>query len=163
MLLAEILVELRASGRPWRLLVCGDGRLREDLEQRLAELGVAEHAEVRGYVPYGPALAAAYRESHALLHVSWTEGFPQVILEGFAAGLPVVATDVGGVSAVAEGAARLVEPGNASLPARELDRIVSDPELRTELVEAGLERVRGSTRERVLARLAGFLAGHLVP
>ncbi|HYQ83958.1 MAG TPA: glycosyltransferase, partial [Rubrobacter sp.] len=113
LLLAEILVQLRATGRPWRLLVCGDGRLREDLAHHLAELGVAEHAELRGYVPYGPALSTAYRESHALLHVSWTEGFPQVILEGFAAGLPVVATDVGGVRAAADGAARLVEPGNA--------------------------------------------------
>ena len=99
-----------------------------------------------------------YRTSHALLHVSWTEGFPQVLLEAFAAGLPVVATDVGGVGAVAAGAARLVEPGDAESAARELELVASDPAMRDGLVEAGLERVRGMTRTHEVARVAAFIA-----
>ena len=88
----------REDGDRWRLVVCGEGAMQPLLEDRLRELGVADRAELRGYVPYGPKLLDLYRQSHVLLHVSWTEGVPQVLVEAFAAGLPVVATDVGGVA-----------------------------------------------------------------
>lgn len=157
LLLADVLARLRAGNRPWRLVVCGEGRLRKDLEARLAELGVAEHADLRGYVPFGPDLMRIYSEGHALLHVSWTEGFPQVILEAFAAGLPVVATDVGGVRAIAEEASRLVGPGDALAAAQELDLVAGHRELREDLIEAGLARVHTMTRAHEVARLASFL------
>ena len=52
---------------------------------------------LHGYVPIDDGLWDHYRTAHVLLHVSLTEGVPQVILEAFAARLPVVATAVGGV------------------------------------------------------------------
>ena len=87
-----------------------------DVEARLRELGVAEHAELLGYVPIDGGLLELYRSSHAFLHVSWTEGLPQTLFEAFAAGLPVVATAVGGVPAAVGDAALLVEPGDAGPP-----------------------------------------------
>ena len=105
------------------------------------------------------ALAELYRSSHALLHVSWTEGLPQVLFEAFAAGLPVVATEVGGVPAAVGDAALLVPPGDAEAPARALDRIATDPALRERLTEAGLARVREHTLEAEARRVAEFLAG----
>ena len=71
-----------------------------------------------------------YRSSHAFLHVSWTEGLPQTLFEAFAAGLPVVATAVGGVPAAVGDAALLVEPGDADPPAAELLRLAGDEALR---------------------------------
>src|SRR5581483_3266620 len=102
---------------------------------------------------------ALYRDSHALLHVSWTEGMPQVLLEAFAAGLPAVATDVGGVRAVADGAALLVGPGDPAAAAESLERLADDPDLRRRLVGAGVERVREHTLEHECRRVAEFLAG----
>lgn len=158
LLLAEIGALLRASGRPWRLLVCGDGPMREELERRVQELGVADVVELRGYVPIDGGLLELYRASHAFLHVSLTEGFPQVLVEAFASGLPTVATAVGGVRAAAEGAAILIEPEDAAAAAQALELIAADPELRARLSEAGLERARGGTLEAATARLAEFLA-----
>ena len=81
------------------------------MEERLRELGVADHADLLGYVPIDGGLLDLYRSSHAFLHVSWTEGLPQTLFEAFASGLPVVATAVGGVPAAVGDAALLVEPG----------------------------------------------------
>lgn len=158
LLLADILARLRAGGRRWRLVVCGDGPMRLALEARLAELDLLEQVELRGYVPIDGGLLELYRSSHAFLHVSWTEGFPQVLVEAFASGLPVVATAVGGVPAAAEGAALLVGPGDAVAAAEALERITAEPELRRRLVEAGLERARDGTLEASSERVARFLA-----
>jgi len=110
LLLADILAAL---GEGWRLKIVGEGPLEDDLRARLAALGVADRAELLGYVPLDGSLLDLYRSADLFLHVSWTEGLPQVLLEAFAARLPVVATDVGGVGTVARGAALLIPPGDA--------------------------------------------------
>lgn len=158
LLLAEIGEQLRGSQRRWRLVVCGDGPLREQLHERLAERGLQDVVELLGYVPIDGGLLELYRSSHMFLHVSLTEGFPQVLVEAFASGLPTVATAVGGVPAAAEGAALLVAPDDAGAAASALQRIAEDASLRDRLVEAGLERARGGTLEAASARLADFLA-----
>ena len=158
LLLADVLARLRQHDPRWRLVVAGEGPLEEELRARLAELGVADAAELRGYVPIDGGLPELYRTSHAFLHISWTEGLPQVLFEAFAAGLPVVATDVGGVAAAAGDAALLVPPGDAERPAAELGRVAADPALRARLVEAGLRQVRRHTLEAECRRVAEFLA-----
>ncbi|HUT77058.1 MAG TPA: glycosyltransferase, partial [Polyangia bacterium] len=112
LLMADVLARLRGSDPRWRLTVCGEGPLADDLSERLRELGVESAASLRGYVPLDKGLVDLYRNASVLLHVSWTEGFPQVILEAFAAGLPVVATDVGGIRAAAGDAIRLIPAGD---------------------------------------------------
>ena len=154
LLLADVLARLDAR---WRLVVCGEGPMEEELRKRLEALGVADRAELRGYVPIDGELPQLYRSSHALLHVSWTEGVPQVLFEAFAAALPVVATAVGGVADAAGDAALLVPPGDADPPARALERLATDEELRAGLVLAGNARVRDRTLEAECARVARFL------
>jgi glycosyltransferase involved in cell wall biosynthesis len=158
LLLADVLARLRERDPRWRLVVCGEGPMEDDLRQRLAALGVEERADLRGYVPIDGELPRLYRSSHALLHVSWTEGVPQVLFEAFAAGLPVVATDVGGVVGAAGDAALLVPPGEADPAADALARIGSDADLRRRLIEAGAARVREHTTEAETRRVAEFLS-----
>ncbi|MBC7677694.1 MAG: glycosyltransferase family 4 protein, partial [Pseudorhodobacter sp.] len=86
LMLADVLACLRARDPRWRLVVCGEGPLAGALLERLERLGVARHAELRGYLPVDAGLQAAYSESSVLLHVSWTEGVPQVLYEAWAAG-----------------------------------------------------------------------------
>ncbi len=156
LLLADILALLAPASR-WRLVVCGDGPMRAQLQERLTELGLLDRVQLRGYVPIDGGLLELYRESHLFLHVSWTEGFPQVLVEAFASGLPTVATAVGGVPAAAEGAALLVAPGDAGEAAGALQRVADDERLRTRLIESGLARARAGTLEASSARVAGFL------
>jgi glycosyltransferase involved in cell wall biosynthesis len=157
LLLADILARLNGSG-DWRLLICGEGPLEDELRARLREQGVEDRAELLGYLPIHGGLMERYRSVNAFLHVSWTEGMPQVLLEAFAAGTPVVATAVGGVPEAAGDAALLIPPGDPDAAAAALSRIATEPELRRQLVMKGIERVRGRTLEAESARVAHFLA-----
>lgn len=158
LLLADILARLVANDPRWNMIVCGQGDLREALERRLGELGVLERAELRGYVPMGEGLLELYRSSDALLHVSWTEGFPQVLVEAMASGLPIVATAVGGVARGVGDAALLVAPGSSEAAVDALVRLARDERLRKDLIARGLARARSLTLERQISRLAAFLA-----
>jgi glycosyltransferase involved in cell wall biosynthesis len=159
LLIADVFRRLVEGGRPWRLTVCGDGALRAELEARLGEMDVIERAELPGYVPYGPELLELYRSSHALLHTSWTEGLPQVLIEAFAAGVPAVATDVGGIRDAVGEAARLVPPDDAPAAAAELEAIAADPQLRRRLIRAGHDYVAPRTASAEVRRVADFLRG----
>ena len=94
-----------------------------------------------------------------LLHVSLTEGVPQVLYEAFAAVLPVVATAVGGVEEAAADAALLIPPGDAGVAAEALRRLAGDRDLRERIAAAGIERARPRTLGAESARVASFIDG----
>jgi len=158
LLLADVLAGLLARDPRWRLIVYGEGDMRAALQARLEQLGLTAAAQLRGYVPLDAGLLDAYRASHAFLHVSWTEGVPQVLFEAFAARLPVVATAVGGVREAVGDAALLVPPGDAPAAAAELARLAHDEGLRRRLAERGVELVRRQTLDAECRRTASFLA-----
>jgi glycosyltransferase involved in cell wall biosynthesis len=160
LLLAEVLAALRERGGDWQLTVAGEGTLQDRLAERVGELGVADAFELAGYVPFGEGLLDLYRRSHAFLHVSWTEGLPQVLVEAQASGVPIVATDVGGVRAALGGGSSgvLVPPGDTDAVVDALERLRAEPELRRRLVETGLRHARDDTIEINSARVAEFLA-----
>jgi glycosyltransferase involved in cell wall biosynthesis len=156
LLLADVLATLHRRNPAWRLIVCGEGSLEAELVERLSELGVADYARLCGYIPFTD-LRDLYRDAHAFLHVSWTEGVPQVLFEAWAAALPVVATAVGGVPEAADGAALLVPAGDADAAVDALSKVSGDSELRAQLVAAGSARVRDRTLEAEARRVACFM------
>jgi glycosyltransferase involved in cell wall biosynthesis len=159
LLLADVLAGLNGNGRRWRMIVCGDGPLEHQLAARLSELGLGGMADLRGYVALEDGLLQLYRDSHVFLHVSWTEGLPQVLFEAFASGLPMVATAVGGVPDGVDGAGLLIPPGDARAAVAALERVVDEQPFRERLIDRGLERARTHTIEVECRRLAAFIAG----
>jgi len=159
LLLADALRLLVDRDPRWHLVVCGEGPMEDALRERIADLGLEDRFTLRGYVPLHGGLMEIYRSSHAFLHVSRTEGLPQVLLESFAAGLPVVATDVGGISEAVGDAALLVPPNDAEAIASKLSAIVVDPGTRGALVRRGNEFVAARTVDIETARVASFLRG----
>ncbi len=157
LLLADVLAAL-SDDRRWRMIVCGDGPMAPDLAQRLEHLGVADRAELRGFVSLESGLVELYRASHLLLHCSWTEGLPQVLLEASASRLPMVATAVGGVPEAVEGAALLIAPGDASAAAAALRELAGDADLRRRLTDVAADRAREHSLEAGTERVARFLA-----
>jgi len=80
---------LAALGPGWRLDLLGDGRERGRLEARAAALGVADRINFAGHVP---SIAPFLARAGAFLCTSRYEGYPAVLIEALAAGLPVVTT-----------------------------------------------------------------------
>jgi glycosyltransferase involved in cell wall biosynthesis len=158
LLLPDVIAAARRRDPRWRLIVAGDGPLRGALERRIAELGLGDAVELHGEVANGPELWTLYRSCHAFLHVSLTEGLPQVLFEAQAAGLPVVATAVGGVPAAVGDAGLLVPPADAAAAAAAVGRLAADPQLRRRLIGSGLRKASEETLEAQLERHASFFA-----
>lgn len=158
LLLLDIVEALRKRDPRWRLEIVGDGPLRDEVARAVEDRGLGDAIELLGYVPNGEALWNVYRSSHAFLHVSLTEGAPMVFFEAESAGLPIVATAVGGVSAALGGGERglLVPPRDAPAAIAALERLAADPELRERLIRTGLEHAAANTTEAHLDKLAAF-------
>jgi glycosyltransferase involved in cell wall biosynthesis len=160
LLVVEALAALeRARPGGFRLRWAGVGPLADDVRRRAEELGVGDRIELLGYVPFGPQLLELYRSAHMLVHVSLTEGVPQVLVEALASGTPIVATDVGGVGAALEGgrAGLLVPPADVQALTAAVLRLSGEAELRARLVARGLELARERTLEAEAGRVANFL------
>jgi glycosyltransferase involved in cell wall biosynthesis len=131
----------RVRVRPYSALIVGDGPEQAGVEAEVRRLGLESAVQLCGPRHDVPDLLA---RSDVFVLASRSEGGPISILEAMAAGLPVVASDVGGVGElVAEGTTGiLVPPADPDALAAALDRLLADPELRRRLGAAGLERAR---------------------
>lgn len=136
--LIEAVGRVRSKGTPLHLLVVGDGYERTALEDAARSGG-------------GSVVFAGYRtdardlmnEVDIVVHPPGFEGFGLVVAEAMAARKPVVATDViGGIPDMVdhERTGLLVPFGDVAALAAALDRLCSEPRLRTELGTAGRER-----------------------
>jgi glycosyltransferase involved in cell wall biosynthesis len=119
-----------------RFLVVGDGPLRRGLDEMTRGLGISSRVVFAGAREDVPSLLALMS---AFVLSSVSEGSPNAVMEAMAAGVPVVATDVGGVAAVVgnSGAATLVPPGGADELARGVLGVLSDPAAAAAMGAAG--------------------------
>lgn len=99
------------SGSSARFVIVGDGELREVLGNLAAEMGIADRIRFLGW---RKDMVPVYAGLDLLALSSDNEGTPVALIEGMAAGVPVVATAVGGVpDVVRDGTTgRLVPPGD---------------------------------------------------
>ena len=125
---------------PARALLVGDGPERMAIEAEVRRLGLAGRVTLAGERGDVPELLAA---SDVFVLSSRSEGLPMSVLEAMAAGLPVVASSVGGVpELVVEGETGFLVPvGDAAALAAALERLIADQELRRRLGRAGRRRV----------------------
>lgn len=145
------------------LTLLGDGPERRVLEAEIAELGLADAVTLAGDVPDVPSRLA---QAHVFVLSSRSEGFPISVLEAMAAGLPVVAADVGGLREVVEEGVTgyLFSAGDVEGLAERLATLAAEPGLRRRLGEAARRRAAAhfalpQWRERHLRLYDDLIAG----
>jgi glycosyltransferase involved in cell wall biosynthesis len=123
------------------VVLFGEGALRGDLERQVRDLNLTDRVVLPGFRTDLDSLIGA---ADVVVLPSYTEGLPNVALEASAAGVPVVATAVGGTpEAVADGeTGLLVPPGNPAALAERVNRLLSEPATRAEFGANGRERMR---------------------
>ena len=161
LLVVDVLAALQRR-RPagYFLTWIGRGALEDEIRARAVDLGVEDRLDLRGYVPFGDQLLSFYRAADIFVHVSRTEGVPQVLIEALACGTPIVATAVGGVSTALAGghAGLLVPPDEPAALISAIERLTDDPELRGELARRGRQLASTLTLEAEAERVARFIA-----
>lgn len=131
----------------------GEDRYAESLHRQAAQLGISDQLEFRGF---REDVEAELTELDVLVHCSVIpEPFGQAVLEGMAAGLPVIASGAGGpaelITSGVDGI--LTAPGNADELATALRQLQDDRQLRAQLGEAARQRSRDFTPERTASKL----------
>jgi glycosyltransferase involved in cell wall biosynthesis len=119
--------------------IAGDGPLRPELERVAADLGFGERVSFLGVVD---DMRPFFESVHVLAISSVAEGTPLSIVEAMGAGVPIVATAVGGIpEQVTDGHnGYLVEPRNPAALAERIGSVLADPNAATRLGEAGRAR-----------------------
>jgi glycosyltransferase involved in cell wall biosynthesis len=119
----------RIREEDWELELIGEGPLEGAIRNLAAELGLSGRLQFRGY---DPEPAAAFSSAQLFVLSSRSEGFPRSILEAMRAGLPVVASKVGGVGeAVTHGEnGLLVGAGDGNDLAAAIRRMIRDGSVR---------------------------------
>ena len=132
---------------------------REELERRAAELGVVDRVAFVGALkPGSPELLAEYRNADIFVLPSRHEPFGIVVLEAWAAGLPVVTSDVGGLGRLCAAhprAAAVFAPGDAAALDAAVDKAFAE---RAEMSAAGVAAAHEYDWAVLAARLVDFYA-----
>ncbi|QWG15532.1 glycosyltransferase family 4 protein [Bradyrhizobium sediminis] len=154
-LLIDAVARLRADGKPVTLTLAGDGEELENLKAQIQRLGLGDAVRFIGHVKarYG------FSKGRLLVVPSRGDSMPYVVIEAAAAGIPMVAANVGGIPEIfGEHTDALFAPNIVGAMADAIEIALEDP-------EAALARAR-SLRERIFlhfsqkAMVEGVLAGY---
>jgi glycosyltransferase involved in cell wall biosynthesis len=165
MMLVDAAARLRERLPQLRVVMVGEGPLRPRLEQDIRSRRLEAVVRLHGAEPDARLLYSAF---DLFVQASETEGLPNVILEAAAAGLPIVATAVGGTTEIVtdDREAVLVERGDAAALASAITRMATDHELRGRLGRAAKIRSADYSPERLIDATASLylrLSGRIAP
>jgi glycosyltransferase involved in cell wall biosynthesis len=144
-----------------RFVIAGDGPFLHTLKSLISEKELDGRMVTLGSVPNKDVMKF-YGESDVFLMPSDEEGFPRVLLEAMAMGVPFVASDVGGVRDIIPDSAQdfVVAKGDVDGFAKKLVLLLSDAKLRDRLSKDGISHVKKYDLRVVVKQLAKLLESH---
>ena len=154
-LLIDAVARLRADGRPVTLTLAGDGEETANLKAQVERLGLGEAVRFIGHVKarYG------FSKGSLLVVPSRGDSMPYVVIEAAAAGIPMVAANVGGIPEIfGPHTDALFAPSNAAAMADAIDAALDDPAATQERAKSLRERIFLHFSQK--AMVEGVLAGY---
>ena len=159
----KVLAEANQAGRALTLDVFGDGPLRQELLQMTNSLGLERQVRFQGFRQDVRAFLPRYR---AYVHASYSESSSLAIIEAMAAGLPIVAANIGPIGELCDDGveARFWSLDDPALGAKTLMELLDYEPERLMAASAARERFRRDFDASVIApRLVAFLQGASLP
>ncbi|MBI1276996.1 MAG: glycosyltransferase [Anaerolineaceae bacterium] len=151
--LIQALAQLRASGIDIHLVIAGGkGWLDNPIYSAIDESNMRDFVHFIGFAD-DEDLPALYKNATCLAFPSLYEGFGLPVLEAMASGVPVLTSNVSSLPEVAGNAAITVDPYDLESMTDGLQRLILDNELRTLLIQRGLERAHEFTWEKSARQL----------
>jgi glycosyltransferase involved in cell wall biosynthesis len=137
-LLVQAAAKAREAGAQCRVVLVGDGELRESVESLIAELGLSDTFTITGWMS-GAEVREELAKARALVLPSFAEGLPVVIMEALALGRPALTTYIAGIPELVETdkCGWLVPAGSIDALTDAIQAVVSAPV--EQLTELGLE------------------------
>ncbi|MCA6099155.1 glycosyltransferase family 4 protein [Bradyrhizobium australafricanum] len=154
-LLIDAVAKLRAEGKPVTLTLGGDGEEFERLKEQVKRLSLGEAVRFIGHVKarYG------FSKGSLLVVPSRGDSMPYVVIEAGAAGVPMIAADVGGIPEIFDTQTdALFAPSNAGAMADAIKAALDDPAATAARAERLRERI--SEHFSQSAMVEGVLAGY---
>jgi glycosyltransferase involved in cell wall biosynthesis len=141
-ILLQSLARLKASHPDLVLTIVGDGADRASLEAMTLDLGITNHVKFVGYKSQAE-VRQLMQQTDVFVLPSFAEGVPVSLMEAMAAGIPVVTTQIAGVSELVENGASgyLVPPGDVELLGDRIQTLLNNPELRTAFGQVGRAKI----------------------
>lgn len=150
---AELIVKLPASGQKKNILflINGDGHQRPMLESLIKERGLQNHFFLPGAISPGSKYLKAF---DIFVLPSVKEGLPYTILETMAAGVPIIAANVGGIPEMIKDGENgfLVKPNDYETLAEKILQILEDQKLAQKFINASLEKIKEFSLEKMVSK-----------
>ncbi|MEO1621501.1 MAG: glycosyltransferase family 4 protein [Cyanobacteria bacterium J06632_3] len=157
-MLLDSVKQLKETMPNIRLTIVGDGPDRQMLEAQTAEAGLNEQVQFVGYQSQA-AVRDYLQQTDVFVLPSFAEGVPVVLMEAMMSGVPVVATQIAGVSElVIDGESGfLVPPSNVDILCDRIQKLLADGPLRQRFGQKGAQKVQAefdiSQESQKLAKL----------
>jgi len=126
-----------------KFLIIGDGPLKEKIQKEVKKNKLEKFIKILGKVPH-KNLIKYYVQADIFIMPSLQEGFPRVLIEAMAMGIPYVASDVGAVREISPKIAQdfIVERGDIQEFAKKINLLLSDKEVYNRFKKEELEKVK---------------------
>jgi len=149
--LIDAVPRMLAAVPDMQLIIAGDGPLREELQRRIESYNMTNTVRMLGFCDDVNRIMQA---ADLFVLPSRMEGMPNALLEAMAAGLPVVASRVGGIPEAVEDGVEglLVSPGNPAELADAVIRIMSSTIVHARMSQAARRRIDDQFRVDLVAR-----------
>lgn len=123
----------------WKIVFAGNGEV-EEAKSIACESKILDKCIFLGWVD-GEKKNKAFKEASIFCLPSYAEGFPMAVLDAFAYGLPVITTPVGGIPDIAKDGENMLlfNPGDVDTLARQIEKLMSDSDLRKKLSESSVD------------------------
>jgi glycosyltransferase involved in cell wall biosynthesis len=148
-----------------QLLVVGTGEEGEHLNALSRELGLERHVTFHGHVDH-QRMATIYQTIDVLIVPSiWPENSPVTITEAMATGIPIIASDIGGIGELVEDGVTgfLVPVRDSQTIAERIQRFLACPELKQEMGQRGLEKLQQHRLQDQVEKIVGVYQEALAP